>query len=74
MTKSDCYKCKKNPSPRCGDCPVWLADEEVTQDERTAFKAGVDELVKELEKIDSCEFASFTLCLIKESAEKVKVK
>lgn len=34
----------------------------------------IDEFVKIFEEIDSCEFAMFSLCLIKENAERLKGK
>lgn len=39
---------------------------------RTARKEALDKLVEKLEAIDPCDFASYTLCLIKEIVQDIK--
>lgn len=46
MNKTDCYKCNREPSAECGECPVWLADEEVSEKERIAFQQGAKSFVE----------------------------
>lgn len=36
------------------------------------YNKALDDLIDELEQIDSCEFAMYTLCLIKEKAEQLR--
>ena len=36
------------------------------------YDMALNDLVAELEKIDPCEYASYTLCLVKEKAEELK--
>lgn len=46
MDKTDCYKCNREPSVECGECPVWLADEEVSEKERVAFQQGAKDFAE----------------------------
>lgn len=39
---------------------------------REEYNKALDELVQSLTEIDSCEFAMFSLCLVKEKAEELK--
>lgn len=46
MNKTVCYKCDREPSMHCGECPVWLAGEEVSEKERIAYRKGLEDGVK----------------------------
>lgn len=47
----------------------WLQITKVKKSER---EKALDDLIKELEEIDPCEFAMYSLCLIRELCEKIK--
>lgn len=61
MNKTDCYKCDREPSVHCGECPVWLADEAVSEKERIAYRQGFKDGVKKgmIEKLNSRLVYSF---------------
>lgn len=48
----------------------WLIDVNLAYTH--GYNKALEDLVQKLAEIDSCEFASFTLCLIKEKADELK--
>lgn len=54
----------------CEDAQTYCSEAE--KNYKRGADASLDKLVERLEQIDDCEFASFTLCLVKEIVQDLK--
>lgn len=45
---------------------------DLSEHDKEIYNNALDNFIKSFEAIDNCEFATFTLCLIKEMAEKLR--